>query len=99
MDVKEFQKMCAGMVERIDRKLNIERDGQLNLAQLLEELGELARAVNSERLRKRKPGMKELEEEFADVFLQLARLADLLGVDLEKAVLDKAETLKKRHGL
>ena len=99
MEVKEFQKMCAGMVDSIDRKLGVERDGHLNLAQLFEELGELARAVNAERLRKRKAESSELEDEFADVFLQLARLADLLGVDLEKAVLDKVEVLKKRHGL
>uniref|UniRef100_A0A7C3YP38 NTP pyrophosphohydrolase MazG-like domain-containing protein n=2 Tax=Geoglobus ahangari TaxID=113653 RepID=A0A7C3YP38_9EURY len=54
---------------------------------------------NSEKLRKKVPKKKELEEEFADVFLQLSVLADMFGVDLEKAVLDKIEILKKRHGL
>ena len=99
MEVKEFQKLSAGMVDRIDRKLGVERDGHLNLAQLFEELGELTRVVNAKRLKRREPGGEELEGEFADVFLQLARLAELLGVDLEKAVLDKVEVLKKRHGL
>ena len=43
--------------------------------------------------------MKDLEDEFADVFLQLAKLANYFDVDLEKAILDKIEIVKKRHEL
>jgi len=99
MDIKEYQRLAAEMVDKIDRKFNINRDTQLNLSQLLEELGELARAANLERLRNKKPEKKELEDEFADVLLQLAKLADLFDIDLEKAILDKIEILKKRHDL
>ena len=99
MNVKEFQKLSSDIVKKIDEKFSLDRDIQLNLSQLLEELGELARVANLKRLRNKTPEIKELEEEFADVFLQLATLADNLNVDLEKAVLDKIGILKKRHNL
>ena len=99
MDVKDFQKISSDIVRKVDDKCSVSRDAQLNLSQLLEELGELARLANLEKLRNRKPRIKDLEDEFADVFLQLAALAEIFDVDLEKAVLEKIETLRKRHGL
>ena len=86
-------------MKKIDNKLNVDRDAQLNLSQLLEELGELARIVNFKRLRNKNPEKKDLEDEFADVFLQLSILADNFDIDLEKAILNKIEILKKRHNL
>jgi len=99
MEVKEFQKLASDIVKKIDNKLNVDRDAQLNLSQLLEELGELARIVNFKKLRNKNPEKKDLEDEFADVFLQLSILADNFDIDLEKSVLDKIEILKKRHNL
>jgi NTP pyrophosphatase (non-canonical NTP hydrolase) len=99
MDVKEFQKLSSDIVRKIDKKYNIDRDAQLNLSQLLEEIGELARIANLKKLRNQNPEKKELEDEFADVLLQLTILADYYDINLEKAVLDKIEILKKRHNL
>ena len=99
METKEFQKLASDIVKKIDKKYNINRDVQLNLSQLLEELGELARVANLKKLRNKNPEKKDLEDEFADVLLQIAALADFFEVDLEKAVLDKIEILKQRHDL
>jgi NTP pyrophosphatase (non-canonical NTP hydrolase) len=99
MDVKEFQKLSSDIVRKIDKKYNIDRDAQLNLSQLLEEIGELARIAKLKKLRNQNPEKKELEDEFADVLLQLTILADYYDINLEKAVLDKIEILKKRHNL
>ncbi len=99
MDVKEFQRIAVKIVDDVDNKVGLDRDPQLNLSQLVEELGELAKEVNREKLRKKTPEKKDLEDEFADVFLQFAKLADFFDIDLEKAVLDKIEVLKERHGL
>jgi len=99
MEVKELQKLAAEIVNKIDIKFKIKRDAQLNFSQLVEELGELAKVVNLEKLRNKKPKKKDLEDEFADVVLQLAKLADLFNVDLEKAILDKIKILKERHNL
>ena len=99
METKELQKKAAEAVDAVDKKFNLKRDAQLNLSQLMEELGELAREVNLPVLRNRKPSKENLEDEFGDVLLQLSKLADLTGVDLEQAVLSKIEILKKRHDL
>ncbi len=41
--------------------------------------------------------MAEIREEIADVMIYLVRLADKLGVDIEKAVLDKIEVNEKKY--
>jgi len=99
METKALQKLASDTVSKIDKKFKIKRDSQLNISQLIEELGELTKVVNSKKLRHRKPEKYDLEEEFADVFLQLAKLANGFNVDLEKSVLDKIEVLKQRHYL
>lgn len=96
METKEFQKKCADVVNKIDKKYGIERDPQLALAQLMEEIGELAKDVNFKRLRKQEPDKENLSGEFADVFLQLAMLAEMHGVDLEEAIENKINKLKER---
>lgn len=99
METNEFQKMCAEVVKKIDNKFGLIRDAQLNVSQLVEELGELAKEVNRKKLRNKEPEKKDLENEFADVFLQFATLADNFDVDLEKSVLEKIEVLKQREYL
>ena len=99
VDVHEFQRLAVEAVDRIDEKAGLNRDAQLAISQLVEELGELAKEANREKLRNQKPELEDLEDEFADVFLQLCKLADLFGVDLEKAVSNKIAALKKRHRL
>jgi NTP pyrophosphatase (non-canonical NTP hydrolase) len=41
--------------------------------------------------------MALVRQEIADVFIYLTRLADKLGVDIEKAVLDKIEQNEKKY--
>lgn len=96
MEIKQFQQKCADVVDKIDKKYGIERDPQLAFTQLVEEIGELAKDVNLKRLRKQEPDKVNLSGEFADVFLQLAMLAEMHGVDLEEAVENKINKLKER---
>ena len=96
MEFKEFQKKCADAVDKIDKRYGIERDPQLAFTQLIEEIGELAKDVNLKKLRKQEPDKENLSGEFADVFLQLAMLAEMHGVDLEEAVENKVRKLKER---
>ncbi len=97
MEFGRVQKTIAGTVEKIDEKLGVRRDELLTISQLVEELGELARAVNSEKLGRGKIELEKLEDEFADVFIQLATLANLHQIDLERVVFKKIEILRKRH--
>ncbi len=99
METKEFQKMCAEIVKKIDAKYNINRDPHFSFVQFMEEVGELAKEVNKPKLRNKEIDKENLDGEFADVFLQFCILADMLGVDLEKAVEEKQKIFKERHGL
>ncbi len=99
METRELQRLSKEIVERIDKKLGIRRDGGLSFSQFIEECGELGKEVNRGWLRNEEPKKENLEDEFADVFLQLSELANLLDIDLEKSVLDKIEKLKERHDL
>ena len=99
METRELQKMAVEIVDILDRKFGVNRDLQLNFTQLMEEIGELAKDVNQKRLRNREPDRENMEGEFADVLIQLAKLAHMLDVDLESAVHRKIEELRKRHDL
>lgn len=99
MNIKDFQNLCADVVEKIDKKNKVKRNPQLSFTQLMEEIGELAKAVNLPKLRNKKLDQNNLNEEFADVFLQLSILARMHNIDFEKAVKTKIEELKSRHNL
>lgn len=99
METKEFQKMCAEIVKKIDEKYNITRDPHFSFVQFAEEVGELAKEINKPKLRNKEIDRENLEAEFADVFLQFCILANLFDVDIEKAVDSKIKILKERHGI
>ena len=99
MKLNTIQKLASEIVDKIDKKYKVKRDAQLTVCQLVEELGELVELVNLKRLRNKDPVKKDLEGEFADVFLQLAKLAESFDIDFKKAVLSKIKILKNRHNL
>ncbi|MFC1613294.1 MazG nucleotide pyrophosphohydrolase domain-containing protein [Patescibacteria group bacterium] len=97
MNTKELQKKSVELVEALDKKYNVNRDVHLSLAQLMEELGELARDINLPRLRHKDIDINNLKGEFADVIIQLIRLAEFFDIDIEDAVNGKIEELQKRY--
>jgi NTP pyrophosphatase (non-canonical NTP hydrolase) len=78
MHIREFQEMMRQLYFHRDSNRGIE--GTLNW--LVEEVEELHEALG-------KGAKKETEEEFADVIAWLASLANIAGIDLEKATLEK----------
>jgi NTP pyrophosphatase (non-canonical NTP hydrolase) len=96
MKISEFQKYCGDIVDKIDKKYNIDRNAQLSMSQMIEEIGELAKEINRKKLRHVNPEIADLEDEFADVFLQFSKLAEMHGVDIEKSVNNKIKKLRKR---
>ena len=81
----------------IDRGFNLE-DPAKKLVMLMEEVGELAKAI------RKQSGMKftattkktDIEEELADVQIVLLGLASMVKVDLVKAVADKEAKNRER---
>ncbi len=71
------------------RKMYVEKDRERGVAGtfmwLMEEVGELSTALRS-------GTQKEREEEFADVFAWLTTIANVVDVDLNKALADKYGT-------
>jgi NTP pyrophosphatase (non-canonical NTP hydrolase) len=74
MRIKEFQKLIEKIYYEKDKKRGLEKD----FIWLIEEIGELARAI-------KKNDKFSLMEEFADCLAWLTTLANILGIDLEKA--------------
>ena len=72
--------------QRLIRRMYYEKDAERGVPGtfmwLMEEVGELASALRSGTL-------KEQEEEFADVLAWLTTIANVAGVDLNKALKDK----------
>jgi len=80
MHIQEFQKMMQRLYFHRDSERG--RKGTFNW--LMEEVEELREALE-------KGDRKEVEREFADVIAWLSSLANIVGVDLEKAALEKYE--------
>jgi len=74
MHIKEFQQLISERYEKRDRQ----RGTDATFMWFIEEVGELATALAE----KRKP---QKQEEFADVLAWLCTLANINGVDIEKA--------------
>lgn len=78
--IKELQEM---MVEQLKRRGFYPKDDKEVLLRLGEELGEVMEAVRE------KQSLEDLSHEMVDVFWNLLRLAELKGIDLEKAFIEK----------
>ena len=78
MDIKEFQELMKQLYFSRDA----ERGEEKTLSWLEDEVQELREALQD-------GNMQEAQKEFADVFAWLASLANIVGIDLEKAALSK----------
>jgi NTP pyrophosphatase (non-canonical NTP hydrolase) len=88
MEIREFQALMARTYGHRDEA----RGRAGTLAWLVEELGELHRAIREE-------NVEAMEEEFADVFAWLASLAVICGIDLERACRKYLEGCPRCHSL
>ena len=84
MDIRQFQ----DLMKTVFLQRDTERGAMKTFAWLVEEVGELAselRQVESGKADRK----AHLEQEFGDVLAWLCSLANLTGIDLEKAALAK----------
>jgi len=78
MEIRQFQQLIDKMYSHKDRR----RGSAGTFLWLIEEIGELAGAIGE-------GSAEQKASEFADVLAWLATLANVEGVDLDKAVRDK----------
>ncbi|MBU1167336.1 hypothetical protein KKC60_02925 [Patescibacteria group bacterium] len=93
MEFKELQKKVIENARKYGKDYNVVIDEDFALLKLYEEVGELAQAVLIHRKKSRpekhiseKASKAELGKELADVVGMAIVNADLLGIDLEKAI-------------
>jgi len=87
LTIADFQKHIAGRYEKTDRA----RGTPKTFLWLIEEVGELATALNSD-------DRANLEEEFADVIAWLCTLANINDIDLASAITKKYLGKKRPKG-
>lgn len=77
VQIREFQALIRKLYMAKDSKRGLDK----TFIWFIEEVGELAELIRAE-----SPDKEKLEEELADVFAWLVSIANLLGIDMEKAV-------------
>lgn len=102
MDAKDLQEKGQHFIARTKERFNFTTDAELTLfliAKLTEETGELTDEILGEiqlqrksKLEKRK--QENLKEEFADVLIVLAALAEKLGINLEELIQSRLTRIK-----
>lgn len=98
MELKEAQKFAKEIKELLDQKSNLKWNGFALLADLQEEIGELAETIKS--LEGFKPYKKiskdNLGKELGDILFSLLAIANHYGVLLDDEFRSKVEEYKKR---
>jgi len=106
MQLKELQKFIKKENLRLKKYYGNSNDEEKRIlvrtVKLTEELGELCDAVLSHNSLQRKDKMvkfdkNNLSEEFADVVITTLLLAEVMDVDIEKALKDKIKKINKRY--
>lgn len=101
MNIVEIQKRLADFArvrnwDRFHSPKNLSMALAAEAAELLEIFQWLSEEQSLQVVTSEKD-MALVREEIADVFIYLARLADKLGVDLEKAVIDKIAVNERKY--
>ena len=99
MEIKELQQKADEIINAIDNKVNVKHNDSLTIRHLIEEIGELAEEINKPDLRNEQINKENLSDELTDVLLFTIRLANNNNINLEEAINNKINKLKKRHNL
>ena len=86
MEVKELQKKIVEHVEAWDKKRGVLYNEELAFTHIVEEIGEMAHEYISEKARRDEYNADEFENAIGDTLIQLVRLANLRGLDVEEVV-------------
>jgi dCTP diphosphatase len=98
MDIKEIQQRLADFARARDwDQFHSPKNLSMALAAEAGELLEIFQWLTEEESRAVGSSDKAVREEIADIFIFLARLADKVGVDIEKAVLEKIVVNEKKY--
>ena len=101
MNIEEIRRRLSGFAsERNWDQFHTPKNLSMALSVEAAELLEIFQWLTDEQSKQIVNNEKEMalvKQEIADVFIYLTRLADKLGVDIEKAVLDKIDQNEKKY--
>jgi NTP pyrophosphatase (non-canonical NTP hydrolase) len=99
MRISELQKIAADFRKSLDEKHGEQFKGPKELMiDLMEEVGELAKAISRKEIRGEKPE-HSIESELVDIFLDILWLANHYGIELDREFRKSMERWKKRFGV
>ncbi|MBI2045496.1 hypothetical protein HYT23_05535 [Candidatus Pacearchaeota archaeon] len=96
MEIKELQKMASEAIKKRQEKMGVKLDPKLTLVHLTEEIGEIAKEIINEEMRKEKFNIDNLAEEIADSINDLLMLSTQYNVDLENVIIKKIKEIEKK---
>ena len=99
MEVIEAQKLCCDVAEKINRKKGLDWHTKplAVLADLVEEVGEIAEFVRAKEAYHQEP-KENIEDELADVFYDLALFAKIYAIDLGGTIEKRMQKLQEKFG-
>ena len=97
MDINDFQKKVLKVFSEMDNVPNRkEHTKQSAVIHLMEEIGEIARQVTSERHRPEKFSRDNLGMELADALMFVVLLAELYQIDLSKEMQESIKRVENK---
>ena len=104
MNLKNLQEKVALLNQKTSYKLYSQEEKEIltKTVKLNEEVGELCNDILSilklqRRAKLQKFDKRNIYQEFADVIITTIQLAQVAGVDIERAIIDKIKTIEERE--
>ena len=94
MDINQFQKEVEDLFSKISEKRGNTHTKEEIFIHLVEEIGETARQLTNEKIRKERFDYENLKEEISDSILFLTYLASKYGINLNNSLKKDIEKLK-----
>lgn len=92
----------VAFVQKVEDKKSFQRDVRLVFAHLVEEAGELARAIylhERQALVRDYPDPSDIGKELIDIVFLACYLADILRIDLNKQIPDRMSDIRVQYGV
>jgi NTP pyrophosphatase (non-canonical NTP hydrolase) len=82
----KLQEKVNSVLERIEVEKGFKYTPEIAALHLVEEVGELVNEIVTEKIKHSKTNLDNLKTEIADIFILLAKIANLYKVDIEECV-------------
>ena len=99
MNINQFQEEVEELFGKISEKRGSIHTKEEVFIHFVEEVGEIARQVTNEKIRKKKFDYENLKEEISDSILFLTYFASQYGINLNDSLKRDIEKLKVRFGI